>query len=422
MSNPSIDNFITLLINDSLQLPKFLLQLKPSDMETAAASIKKMENLAEKILYVKAHHTHKITEMQPNGNWKSVWYKTYIYVDGKRKAVEATTEEKVYDKLYELLKKDITLEQAFEMLMEYKLSCLHRDDHTIQTDRGNFAHVSKKIRETKINELTDESIQRFIVSDFLPEYPSKNLFKRVFELIDQVFKYGIRKKICRENPMIYLSKEDYYHFCNITIKSNEETVFSEKDVDIIREDAQDKMDNPRVIMSLIEPEINTRTGELPAVHKEDVDLENGYIHIHRQQKRQGKELVEVQYTKNERLHPQNGRKIPLTDEAKRLIKLALEIPGDSEYLFHDPYSSEWIKKDSYAQNLRRRCKKLGCKPKCNTAFRKYYNTNLYQKGIKSSIDRALLMGHEPETNSRFYSVTNDNRLEELKNIINKKEP
>ena len=155
MSNTAIDNFITLLKNDSLQLPKMLLQLTSSDMETAAASIKKMENLAEKILYVKAHHKNKITEMKPNGNWKSVWYKTYIYVEGKRKAVEATTEEKVYDKLYELLKKDITLEQAFEMLMEYKISCLHRDDHTIQTDRGNFAHVSKKIRETKINELTE---------------------------------------------------------------------------------------------------------------------------------------------------------------------------------------------------------------------------------------------------------------------------
>ncbi len=35
------------------------------------------------------------------------------------------------------------------------------------------------------------------------------------------------------------------------------------------------------------------------------------------------------------LHPRDGRYILITKEARRIIDLALAIPGNSPYLFHD---------------------------------------------------------------------------------------
>ena len=147
--------------------------------------------------------------------------------------------------------------------------------------------------------------------------------------------------------------------------------------------------------------------------------------MHRQQvtikSDEGLDYVEVLYTKEERLHPNNGRYIPITDESMRIIELARAIPGESPYLFHDVGESGMIKKDSYELNLRRRCKKLGCVPTNNHAFRMAFNSKLIEMGF-SSADRALILGHNVQTNEAHYSLTDKRRLDRIKRRLNKEEP
>jgi len=79
------------------------------------------------------------------------------------------------------------------------------------------------------------------------------------------------------------------------------------------------------------------------------------------------------------------------------IDLALAIPGNSPYLFHDKGASGMIFKDSYELNLRRRCKRLECILTNNHAFRMAFNSKLIEYGF-SFADRALILGHDVQTN------------------------
>ena len=119
------------------------------------------------------------------------------------------------------------------------------------------------------------------------------------------------------------------------------------------------------------------------------------------------------FTKDERMHPHNGRFIPITEDARRVIGLAMAIPEDTPYLFHEKICSKMIPTDGYAQNLRKRCRKLGCIPINNHAFRMAFSSRLIELSFSAS-DRALILGHEVQTNESHYSLTDKRRLDDIK--------
>lgn len=417
-----------ILLSDKTSLPMDDLRLLLSN-GWEAAQVKDMLTIAKRS-YVMSHHDRQIFRLPPSKNWKNGCFKTYVYVDSKRKEITASTNDILYEKLYSFYKdrenKAKTLEEVFDMFADYKQSCLNRSDKTISADYSMFSHVSKEIRKTAIRDLTDEHIRRFIVSDLLPKKPKPAMLKRLLQLLRAVFEYGIRNKLCFDNPLKYIVAQDYYKYCDQSFKTDEEKAFSEEELAKLASDAENNLDNPRVLMALLAAETGMRIGELCALHAEDIDDE--YIHVHRQQvnifgeEGQTKEvMVEVPYTKDERLHPHNGRFIPLTTEARRIVSLAKTIPGESPYLFHDCNDSGMILKNGYIESLRRRCKRLGCVSTNNHAFRMAFNSRLIEMGFSPS-DRALILGHEVQTNEAHYSLTDKRRLERIKNRLNKKEP
>ncbi len=416
-----------ILLGTKNSLPSADVQLLLSYGGLEAAQVKDMINAAKRN-YVMSHHNRKITHMPPSKSWKHGCFKTYVAGENnKRKEMIASTEEVLFEKLYEYYyadeNKPQTLEQVFELLMDYKKSCLNRSDRTIEGDRIMFRHVSKELRETELIRIDDEAISRFLVSDYLPEQPKTRSLRRILQLLSSIFEYGIRKKLCHDNPTRYLSARDYFKYCDQEVKTDEEKAFSKEELEKITADAMKDPTNPRVLISLLAKETGMRIGELLALHTEDVT--DDFIHVHRQQVKvdgePGKKIVEIPYTKDERLHPHNGRFIPLTDEARQVIELAKTIPGASPYLFHDPNKTKMVSKDSYNLNLRRRCKRLGCVPTNNHAFRMAFNSRLIELGF-SSADRALILGHEVQTNESHYSLTDKRRLDSIKERIQKKEP
>ena len=418
-----------ILLNENISLPLADLKLLLS-YGSGSQIINDMVANAKRN-YVVAHHDRKIFQLPPSSSWKNGCFKTYVYVDSKRKEITASTEEKLYEKLdsfyYEAENKVKSLEQVFEMYLDYKKSCLNRSDKTITTDRLLFKHVSKTLREAVISEITDEDIRRFLVSDLLPNSPKPASLKRILQLLRAIFDYGIRKKICVDNPLRYIIAQDYYKYCDQNVKTDEEKAFSAEELAKLSADAEKHTDNPRVLMALLAKETGMRAGELCALHVEDIETD--FIHVHRQQVKIpgaqedniAEKIVEVPYTKDERMHPHNGRFVPLTDEARRVIELAKAIPGESLYLFHDENCSQMVPKDGYAHNLRKRCKRLGCVPTNNHAFRMAFNSRLIEQGFSPS-DRALILGHEVQTNEAHYSLTDRRRLDDIKNRLNKKEP
>ena len=424
LANRNEDAVIVLDDNTTLRMRDIQLLLN-CGMEPA--KVEEMITMAKRA-FVMSHHPRDIFRLPPSSSWKNGCFKTYVYVDSKRKEITASTKdkliEKLYDFYYETEHKSKTLEEVFEMFMDYKQNCLNRRDRTITTDRCRFEHIPKELLKKDINEITDEDIRRFIVSKLLPENPKPVSVKRMIQSIGAVFDYGIRKKVCFDNPTRYIKAQDYYKQCDQEIKTDEEKAFSAEELTRITEDAQKHLDNPRVLMSLLAKETGMRAGELTALHVEDV-LDD-FIHVHRQQIKVSEgghnNLVEVGYTKDERMHPHNGRFIPITEEARRVIDMAKAIPGDSPYLFHEKDCSKMIPTDGYTQNLRKRCRRLGCVPTNNHAFRMAFNSRLIELGFSVS-DRALILGHEVQTNETHYSLTDKRRLNMIKDrLICKEEP
>lgn len=119
--------------------------------------------------------------------------------------------------------------------------------------------------------------------------------------------------------------------------------------------------------------------------------------------------------KDERLHPHNGRLVPITPELREILDHANNLPGKSEYTFHNK-KGEPLLADSYEQNLRRRCKRLEISTSNNHAFRIAYNSKLIELGF-SAAERALILGHEVQTNENIYSVTDKRQLVDIRNRL-----
>lgn len=395
------------------------------DSETAG-----FENMisAAKKEYVKKRHTRSISQMTNATGYKKNKWKTYI--GPERKEIIKKTEDEIYEALFNyyvaLDNRTKTFEDVFNLLVDYKRDCLGRNPNTISEDIRYFGFISDEIKQKLISDVTDEDIRKWLIKYYLPKNPKETAFKKLVQLLGQVFEFGIKRKLCYDNPVKYISIGDYLRQCDCTQKSNEQKEFCKEELLLIKQDVLQEINRPRAIMTLLAIETGMRAGELAALHKSDIG--DDYIHVHRQQIRgkseiSGKEFFfEVPYTKDERLHPHDGRYIPITQECRVVLDYANKIEGESEYLFHERNSSSMISKDSYEYNLRRRCKRLGTLPKNNHAFRIAFNSRLIELGFSAS-DRALILGHEVQTNETHYSLTDKRRLDMIKDrLICKEEP
>lgn len=397
-------------------------------LDNNAESADELQNMANAVMrnYVTKHHTRAINHLvNAKGNKKGMW-KTYVYEGGKRKEICKKTEDDLYDALYKFYQHGtmhpVTFKEMFDQLMEHKQNHLGRAEQTIYQNQRHFSGISPELQNMALDDISEEDIQQWLVEDFLPKKPKEEMLRKVFQLLSQVFAYGIRKRIRTDNPMDYLSVQDYLKYCDHSKKTDEERSFSEEEIDLIHDEVCKTLNNPRSLMVLTAMETGLRSGELAALHKTDVV--GDYLHIHRQQRRTSQEgrtgIEELQYTKDERMHPHDGRKVPMTRECKEAVNLALNLPGKSEYLFHNADGSP-IAKDSYNRYLARVCGRLGITTTNNHAFRLAFNTRMIDLGF-SSAERALILGHAVQTNETHYSVSDKRRLDHLKeSIVNSRE-
>ena len=375
--------------------------------------------------YVDSRHSNAITQLHSSNKYKDGKWKTYVDEDGKRKEVVRKTREELYEHLYEFYKAAdtaaMTFEQAFEHLMQRKKDELNRSYATILDYRRYFSYLSETLKKTPLVEITESDLRTWLVKSYLPTKPKESALRKMLQLLKQIFDYGMRKRICYDNPAQYLRLDDYVKDCNLKKKRPEEREFSKKEIALLRSDALATANNPRSLMRLFAIETGLRAGELSALLWSDID--DADIHIHRQQlldKSSGHQVFyDVEYTKDERTHPHGGRYIPRTSGVNEVLELAKKLSGASEYIFHDK-TGKPISKSSYMLHLRRSCDRLGIATRNNHAFRVARNSLLFDFGLAAT-DRALLLGHDVQTNERYYSVYDQRNLDEIRKKLKEKE-
>ena len=374
--------------------------------------------------YVDTHHTQKISQMH-SSTYKDGWWKTYVYVDGKRKEIVRKTEEDLYSSLYDfyraLEEAPKTFADAVNLLMDRKENQLNRSHNTIVDNRRYLSYPSIRIQTKPLSEVSEEELRKWLAKEYMPTKPKETALRKTLQLLKELFRYGISQKLCSSNPAEYILFDDYVKDCDHSKKTAEERAFSEEELAILWEDALKTPTKPRALMTLLAMETGLRAGELAALHISDI--QDDFIHVHRQQLRDtatGHQLFHfVDYTKDERKHPHDGRYVPITSACAKVLELARQLPGNSKYLFHDKAGNA-ISKDSYEQNLRRRCARLGIETHHNHAFRVAFNSRLIEMGF-SPAERAYILGHAVETNERNYSVTDTRRRYDMRDRIREQE-
>lgn len=214
--------------------------------------------------------------------------------------------------------------------------------------------------------------------------------------------------------------------CDCSKSSKEEKIFSEDEINLIRDTVRKYMTYERYAgyfingyAILLAIETGMRADELPALKWSDVH--DNYIHIHTQQlsnkRKGGKEYYLADWTKDEKGQSQGGRKYPLTKEIKNLLSELKSLQDrkgiHSDYIFCHVDGS-WIKTDAYITCLRRLLKSLGFEITNNHAFRMSLNSNVLAGKLNLPVaKRAELLGHSVETNLKYYTYADKRDIEDL---------
>ncbi len=166
--------------------------------------------------------------------------------------------------------------------------------------------------------------------------------------------------------------------------------------------------------------LNIRIGELRALYKEDVDLEDRNIYI-------GHQMVDVKNDKvnrhSERTDIMKGKKDagkrvhPLSECAVKVIKELFDMYPDSDWLLPSKGNNTPIRLHRFNDTLKRVCEKAGEKYFSSHGIRFHNISAMYDAGIEEK-EIQRLSGHTTATMTRHYNKSisttcNDDRIRQV---------
>lgn len=337
-----------------------------------------------------------------DGKWR-----TYIGTGRKdRRRIQESTEKALYERLYRYYYEDgqeMTLKQAFERFLDNKAKTSTACADTLRKDRQN-ARFWAEIEGKRLQDITADDIREQIKKH--APYTVSGLKKKLI-IIRSTFRWAAKRRWIHDNPAEEVTPKDFYALC--AVKEEEDRTYSPKETEDIwaefRWITQNHKKNINAYTALIAIETGMRVGEIVALHWEDI--QGGFIHVHRQQRRTndvGKptKYEEAPFTKNERGIPRGGRFVPISPALSEVLEELREKTGGVYVL---SYKGEWLKKENCNKFISRQLLKHGHKITGIHVFRRTLNSNvLYEAGLTGP-ERAAFLGHKPETNLRFYSYT-----------------
>lgn len=375
--------------------------------------------------FVLERHKTKITQLQKGDHAGS--YKTYV--GSPRRSLMSATYDGIIEKLYlyysgEESTKKVSLRDGMKWEADFRETVKGTQRITIERawDCINRS-LPTNILDSPMCELNTEQICDAIRSRITEKNLTMASVRTILQWIHAAYRQGINKKIVSSDP-IYGIKADYFAvLCSKNKRDSDywddscgETLPPET-IKRIEEHLWEHIEDVTARAILLNLYTGLRIGETPAITKSDID--ESFIHIHRQQQRCPRigdipqKFEIVNYTKNERGSSRGGRYIPLDlqPRIRELIKICIE-ESDSEYLFSDK-NGEPISKDSIRTYLRRHLTKLGIKTTKNHVFRKSLNSNVLIPNGFDAIERSMILGHSVRVNMENYTYQGAYKYKEI---------
>jgi len=394
MMNQSIIEANTIANNNynAEQLLQFMVSTGMISLDAVANEMKNTEK--QKII---SAHPHPITQGK-DGRWRT-------YVDkpeGGRRQIAKSSREKVEDALMEYygqsIKDIVTLESLYPEWIEYKKLHGITDTYIIRINSNWRNYYADSAIVTKPIEQLDKYTLDVWVHQLIKQVGHKKKeYYNISGIMRQILDFAVNKGMLKDNPLKQVNIDRRRVFAPKKKKASETQVFSRKELEELKDVAtKEFLDGHNTVHKLaplaimFQFQTGLRVGELCALRYEDINDDE--LDVNRMYRYATKEVVDYLKGHNE------GRTIPLTDEAKRLIAEAKKyqqehgMPDDG-YIFSvnsEPLSYYTVKK-SYT----RYCNMIGTAHKSSHKARKTFISALIDGQVNINTVREIV-GHADE--------------------------
>ncbi len=246
----------------------------------------------------------------------------------------------------------------------------------------------------------------------------RSTFNNVKTVVNAVFDFAINKNVCCIKASLVSTKR--LRFAPVYDKW--EGVYTSEDRQKILETCENM--TPTVYIKAIELMfcLDIRVGELRALQKNDVDLDERTINVAHQ-------MIDIR-TDSANRHSvrsnlmkgkqETGKRVePLSDRAVRVIEWLIKNYPNTTWLLPNRSQNEPIYTNRFNENLKKVCNKAGVKYYSSHGIRFHIISSMYDAGIpEKSIQR--LSGHADPDMTRHYNkrISNDFEDDKIRTVMN----
>lgn len=342
-------------------------------------------------------------------------------------------------KEYDITTVDKTFKGTWEASMSLYKELHPGKDKTILAKQFDFKRfVNDELARKDIRTIDNEYLDIYCINLIKRLKLSPSAFKAFKSVLNDVFEYAIRHSEygISINPAKLVDNKNCYSYCSKSAsqRTNAELILSTEQMDSIVATFKSRAEKRYYVpyyAAILQRATGERPGEIFALKWEDViQRKTGKVLFIRRQQLEhrldpdtGKTKLwyeVVDGTKNEKGQTTQGREFPVTEELESVLSEIRKAQDEAgivtEWILSDIHGN-FFKKGLYYASFTAVCKNLGIPLLGSYTFRREMNCRLERLNIPSS-ERAALLGHSPETNSRWYTTAEVGHITRAREALN----